>query len=74
MRKSTLRTSKGPAYSPAEYSLWTRKNVKDRWQCSLETLKRKEKAGLLPFIKIGKFVRYRREAIEAIERQGEIHA
>jgi hypothetical protein len=74
MRKGTILKSKGPQSSPAEFSLWTRNNVKDRWQCSLETLKRKEKAGLLPFIKIGKFVRYRPEVIEAIERQGEINA
>jgi len=74
MHKGIPLKNKGPESSPAETSLWTRKNVKDRWQCSLETLKRKEKAGLLPYLKIGKFVRYRPEVIEAIERQGEIHA
>ena len=54
------------------YSLFTRRNVAARWQCSIETLKRAERAGKLPFLKIGRGVRYRREVIEQIEKESEV--
>ena len=36
------------------------------------TLKRMEKAGLLPFLKIGKEVLYRMSDVEHIEQQSEV--
>lgn len=54
------------------HPLFTRRNVADRWQCSIETLKRAERAGKLPFLKLGRGVRYRREVIERIEKQSEV--
>ena len=39
--------------------LLTRKGLADHWQLSTETLKRRERCGLLPFLKIGRGVRYR---------------
>lgn len=56
------------AWSP----LFTRRTLSLRWQCSIETLKRAERAGKLRFLKIGRGVRYRREVIEEIERQAEV--
>jgi predicted site-specific integrase-resolvase len=50
----------------------TRRHLIDRWVVSLETLKRYEKAGRLPFLKIGRDVRYRTEEIERIEREAEV--
>lgn len=38
----------------------------------METLKRREKSGLLPFLKIGRGVRYRIEDIERIEKEREV--
>lgn len=52
--------------------LFTRRALADRWVCSLETLKRREKSGLLPFLKIGRGVRYRIEDIERIEKEREV--
>jgi hypothetical protein len=52
--------------------LFTRRKLAWRWSCSLETLKRAERAGKLPFLKLGRGVRYRREVIEAIEREAEV--
>lgn len=51
---------------------YTRRTLAARWQCSIETLKRREKAGHLPFLKLGKSVRYRADVIERIEAQAEV--
>ena len=51
---------------------YTRRSLAARWQCSTETLKRREKAGQLPFLKLGKSVRYRSDVIEKIEAQAEV--
>lgn len=51
---------------------YTRQSLAERWQVSTETLKRREKAGLLPFLKLGRGVRYRAEDIEKIESQAEV--
>jgi len=53
--------------------LLTRKGLADRWQLSTETLKRRERCGLLPFLKIGRGVRYRINDIERIEADAEVH-
>ena len=50
----------------------SRRLLADRWAVSKETLKRREKAGLLPFLKLGRDVRYRLADIEQIEAQAEI--
>jgi predicted DNA-binding transcriptional regulator AlpA len=50
----------------------SRRHLAARWAISKETLKRREKAGLLPFLKLGRDVRYRLADIEQIEAQAEI--
>lgn len=49
-----------------------RKGLSERWMKSIMTLKRMEKAGMLPFLKIGKDVLYRMSDIEHIEQQSEV--
>jgi excisionase family DNA binding protein len=46
----------------------SRKELADRWGFCIETLKRWEKAKKLPFIKIGKQVRYLLSEVEKIEK------
>jgi hypothetical protein len=50
----------------------SRRHLAERWGLSKETLKRREKAGFLPFLKLGRDVRYRFADIEKIERQAEV--
>ena len=50
----------------------TRKALADRWQLSTETLKRRERCGLLPFLKLGRGVRYRLSDIEHLEADAEV--
>ena len=50
----------------------TRKGLADRWQLSTETLKRRERCGLLPFLKLGRGVRYRLADIEHLEADAEV--
>ncbi len=50
----------------------SRRQLADRWGVSKETLKRREKAGNLPFLKLGKVVRYWLANIEQIEAQAEV--
>ena len=50
----------------------SRRHLAARWAVSKETLKRREKAGLLPFLKLGRDVRYRLADIEQIEAQAEV--
>jgi hypothetical protein len=52
--------------------LMTRRELCNRWRVSTETLKRREKAGILPALKLGRGVRYRTAAIERIEAEAEI--
>jgi hypothetical protein len=52
--------------------LLTRKGLSDRWQLSIETLKRRERCGVLPFLKLGRGVRYRLSDIEQLEGEAEI--
>ncbi len=48
----------------------TRKDLARRWNCSVETIKRKEKLGLITPFRLGKrFVRYRLLDIEDLERE-----
>ena len=52
--------------------LLTRGDLSRRWNLSVETLKRWERAGKLPFFKLGKEIRYRLEAVEQIESELEV--
>jgi hypothetical protein len=50
----------------------TRRLLAERWSVSRETLKRRERAGLLPFLKLGRDVRYRLDDIERIEKEARV--
>jgi len=50
--------------------LLSRRDLAFRWNCSIETLKRREKAGILNPTILGRLVRYKLEDIEAIECAG----
>ncbi len=50
----------------------TRRDLAHRWRVSTETLKRREKAGLLRALKIGKGVRYRLSDILNFEAEAEV--
>jgi len=52
--------------------LVTRRELSDRWKLSVETLKRRERCGLLPFLKLGRGVRYRLSDIEHLEAEATI--
>ena len=56
-------------YKP-EPELISRKKLASRWNCSIETLKRREKVGILQPIILGRLVRYNLEDVEAIEAAG----
>jgi hypothetical protein len=50
----------------------SRRHLALRWSTSIETLKRREKAGILIPLKLGRGVRYRIADIERIEQQAEV--
>jgi hypothetical protein len=52
--------------------LVTRRGLADRWQVSIETLKRRERCGILPVLKLGRGVRYRLDDVERIEADASI--
>jgi hypothetical protein len=52
--------------------LKTRRDVANRWQKSIESIKRMEKAGLLRALTIGRSVRYKIEDIERVEAEAEV--
>ena len=58
------------AYPNKTTVLLDRPRLADRWSCSIETLKRRERAGVLTAILLGRLVRYRLSDIEAIEDAG----
>lgn len=51
----------------------TRRDLADRWQVSTETIKRKERAGILRALKLGSAIRYRMADILAFEQSSEIN-
>jgi hypothetical protein len=53
-------------------SLLTRRELADRWRQSTETVKRREQAGLLHALKMGRSIRYRLSDILAFEAAAEI--
>jgi hypothetical protein len=54
--------------------LLSRADLKERWACSLETLKRREKVGLLRPLRLGGKVKYRLSEIVEAEREAEAAA
>ena len=52
--------------------LFTRRDAKDRWQVSIETLKRWEKAGRLKPLKLGRGIETRMVDIVAFEKDAEV--
>ncbi len=50
----------------------SRRHLAERWSISRETLKRREKAGILIPLKLGRGVRYRLSDIERIEQEAEV--
>ena len=50
----------------------TRRELSGRWRVSTETLKRKEKAGLLQALRIGRGIRYRLSDVLAFESAAEV--
>jgi hypothetical protein len=49
-----------------------RKGLADRWNCCVETIKRREKAKVLKPLKLGRLVRYRLVDVEAVEAAAEV--
>ena len=67
MRKdSTLGDTRDP--------LLTRQEIAKRWRQSTETVKRRERAGFLHALKLGRSVRYRLSDVLAFESAAEIGA
>jgi hypothetical protein len=58
--------------NPAKPTMLSRRHLAERWSISRETLKRREKAGILIPLKLGRGVRYRLTDIERIEQQAEV--
>jgi len=52
--------------------LVTRRELSGRWKLSVETLKRRERCGVLPFLKLGRGVRYRLADVEQLEAGAEV--
>lgn len=47
----------------------TRNELARRWRVSTETIKRRERAGILPVLKLGRGARYRLEDVTRIEAE-----
>jgi hypothetical protein len=52
--------------------LVTRRELSDRWKLSVETLKRRERCGVLRVLKLGRGVRYRLADIQRLEADAEV--
>jgi predicted site-specific integrase-resolvase len=55
-----------------ESQLLSRRQLCERWQVSRELIKRREKNGILPVLKIGRDARYRLRDVERIEEEAEV--
>jgi hypothetical protein len=55
-----------------EEKLFTRKQVATRHLCTVETIKRREKAGLLRPLKIGRTIRHRLSDLIRFEKSSEV--
>jgi len=68
--KSKKKMQNEPGDEPrSNSSTLSRRMLADRWACSTETLKRRERGGTLPFLRLGGLVRYRLNDIEKIEEE-----
>ena len=63
---------KRPLVTNTSDPLLTRREVAERWRQSTETVKRREKAGVLNALKLGRGVRYRLSDVLAVESAAEI--
>jgi hypothetical protein len=63
---------KRPLVSNTSDPLLTRREVAERWRQSTETVKRREKAGVLNALKLGRGVRYRLSDVLAVESAAEV--
>lgn len=55
-----------------ELGLLSRRQLANRWQVSKETIKRREKDGTLPVLKLGRDARYRLTDVLRLEREAEV--
>jgi DNA-binding XRE family transcriptional regulator len=55
-----------------ELRLLTRAKLAERWSVSRETIKRREKDGTLPVLKLGRDARYRLSDVLRLEREAEV--
>ena len=55
-----------------ELGLLSRKQLATRWQVSKETIKRREKDGVLPVLKLGRDARYRLSDVLRLEQEAEV--
>jgi len=55
-----------------ETQLLSRRQLCERWQVSRELIKRRERSGVLPVLKIGRDARYRLRDVERIEQEAEV--
>jgi hypothetical protein len=61
----------GSTSAPASEQLITRKSLATRWQCSVETIKRRTAAGQLHPIRFGpRMLRYPLDEVRRVEREG----
>jgi hypothetical protein len=72
MKKTVISKRYAYANQALQDRLLDRSSLKDRWDCSLESLKRWERAGILRPLKIGSKVRYRLSEVIEAEREAEI--
>jgi hypothetical protein len=60
----------GSTSTPASEQLITRKSLATRWQCSVETVKRRTAAGQLHPIRFGpRMLRYALDEVRRVERE-----
>jgi len=62
-----LRLNMRKTPTPPTPQMLSRRQLAERWTCSIETLRRRERDGTLNTRRIGSLVRYRLRDIEAIE-------
>jgi hypothetical protein len=64
--------AKRPAIAAINDKLLSRPSLGERWECSIETIKRREREGALKALRIGGRVKYRLSDILAFEREAEV--
>jgi hypothetical protein len=64
-----MRTRQLPEKEP---HFLTRRELAERWRVSIETLKRRERTGKLPSLRLGREARYRMADVLRLEMEGEV--